>query len=77
MAKRPKRKYEAAQSAAEAAATQAKTLSNNLRTDLTYSNAPDIQTNLTGGEDVMQVGGSSSKRRRASGALSSQLGINT
>lgn len=68
---------EAAQAQADAAAQAANILKTNLNTNLQGNNAPDIQTSVVGAEDSQLVGGSSVKRRRAVGALSSQLGINT
>lgn len=68
---------EAAQAQADAAARAANILKTNLNTNLQGNNAPDIQTSVVGAEDSQLVGGSSVKRRRAIGALSSQLGINT
>lgn len=61
---------------AQAAAQAANILRTNLNTNLQGNNAPDIQTSVVGAEGTQLVGGSSVKRRRAIGALSSQLGIN-
>ena len=48
----------------------------NFKTDLQTQNAPNVQTSAVGVEDTTLVGGTSIKRRRAYGALSSQLGLN-
>lgn len=70
------RAQQAAQ-AAEAARVTQNNLTANRNVNLQGNNSPDIQTSVVGGEDTTLVGGSSTKRRRVTGALSSQLGINT
>lgn len=67
----------AAQQEAARLAQQTKNMTANFRTDLQTQNAPEVQTSAVGAEDTTLVGGTSIKRRRATGALSSQLGINT
>lgn len=63
------------QQKADAAAEQSRNMAANFKTDLQTQNAPNVQTSAVGVEDTTLVGGTSIKRR-ASGALSSQLGLN-
>jgi hypothetical protein len=66
----------AAEQRAQAAQTLATNLRNNQAANLSSNNAPTVATPEVGvDESVVGVAGST-KRRRASGALSSQLGVN-